>query len=169
MSQLNVQIAFAAIFVLFAFDDGPNAGPVKIRSLFFPIYEYEYDFVTFYRSCWCHFCWDKILDASHARLLSQHSSPGIVSKQKRHNATDCFSNVLAGKRIFIVNWQRNAIHLIVIKAWDDKLYNYALNWSKQCKFEHTNGPYGENLWMITSSNLNDSEFFDLGKNIIEKF
>ena len=47
MSQILMQAVFVAIFVLFAFDDGPKLGPVKIRSLFFPIFKFKYEFVTF--------------------------------------------------------------------------------------------------------------------------
>ena len=35
MSQLQIQIVFVAIVVLFAFDDGQDGpGPVRIKSLF---------------------------------------------------------------------------------------------------------------------------------------
>ena len=42
--------------------------------------------------------------------------------------------------------------------WDDKLASYAANWAQKCKFVHSNGKYGENLWMSTDSKLNDCKF-----------
>ena len=97
MSQLNIQIVFVAIFVLLAFDDGPKSGPVKIRSLFVPMFKFKYEFVTFHRSRWCELGRHKVLDNPNARLLPQHGCPGIVSKQKWNDATDCPANVFNGK------------------------------------------------------------------------
>ncbi|KAF2134048.1 PR-1-like protein [Dothidotthia symphoricarpi CBS 119687] len=37
--------------------------------------------------------------------------------------------------------QHNATDLV----WNDTLAEYANEWSQDCKFDHSNGPYGENL------------------------
>ena len=52
----------------------------------------------------------------------------------------------------------NQLKAVILQNWDDKLYEYALNWSKQCTFDHSNGPYGENLWTSTDDTIPDGEF-----------
>ena len=94
MPQLKVQIAFAAFFVLAAFDEFKN-GPVKIKSIL--AFDFFINNSLFCISCRREFGGHKALDTLHAQLLSQHGCPGIVSKQKRHKVTDCVSNVCIGR------------------------------------------------------------------------
>jgi len=43
--------------------------------------------------------------------------------------------------------QKGAVALV----WDDTLANYAQQWANGCKFQHSGGPYGENLAAGTGS------------------
>lgn len=36
-------------------------------------------------------------------------------------------------------------------TWNDTLANYAQLWANHCTFEHSHGPYGENIWSSTGS------------------
>lgn len=57
------------------------------------------------------------------------------------NATSASS----AKQILAVTNKLRAIHHAPALKWDNKLATYAQKWSNKCNFEHSDGPYGENL------------------------
>ena len=99
MSQLQIQIVFVAIVVLFAFDEGQDGpGPVRIKSSsILNLIIIYVNLIINYRTCRSELGGHKSCDSLLPQLLSQHGCQGIVSKQKRHNVTVCGSNVCIGK------------------------------------------------------------------------
>ncbi|KAI8084975.1 CAP domain-containing protein [Halteromyces radiatus] len=56
------------------------------------------------------------------------------------------------------------IHSAPALKWDKKLAQYAQNWSNKCVFQHSGGPYGENLAMgYGSLNAAIQAWYDEGK------
>ena len=49
------------------------------------------------------------------------------------------------KEVLSAHNQYRATHHASKLEWDDTLSNYAQRYASQCRFEHSHGPYGENL------------------------
>ncbi|KAI9318708.1 CAP domain-containing protein [Dichotomocladium elegans] len=53
----------------------------------------------------------------------------------------------AAKNVLAIHNKYRAKHSAPALKWDKKLEKYAQRWANKCTFQHTGGPYGENLAM----------------------